>query len=102
MLNRDCLREIKKRTDRTQLNQVDFERHDLPLTAQEATYEASRCLGTISCEACDLCRLLCPDLAITRDNKTGSIIIDLVYCKGCGICAFVCPKGAITMVLEDQ
>ena len=101
MLNTNCLREIKKRTEQTQLNRVDFERHDLPLTAQEATYEASRCLGTVSCEACDLCRLLCPDLAITRDNETGSIIIDLIYCKGCGICAAVCPKGAITMVLED-
>jgi pyruvate ferredoxin oxidoreductase delta subunit len=49
-----------------------------------------------------VCRLLCPDLAITRDDITGQIVIDLDYCKGCGICAFVCPKGAITMVLEDQ
>jgi len=47
-----------------------------------------------------VCRLLCPDLAITRDTITGQIVIDLDYCKGCGICAFVCPKVAITMVLE--
>jgi len=48
-----------------------------------------------------VCRLLCPDLAITRDRITGSIIIDLDFCKGCGICAFVCPKGAIEMVVEQ-
>ena len=80
---------------------MDFECHDAPLTARESLYEASRCLGTISCEACDVCRLLCPDLAITRDKITGRIVIDLDYCKGCGICALVCPKGAINMVLEE-
>lgn len=80
---------------------IDFERHDLPLTSSEARYESSRCLGNLRCEACDVCRLLCPDLAITRDMATGTIIIDLDYCKGCGICAFVCPKGAITMVQEQ-
>ncbi|MCD6266037.1 MAG: 4Fe-4S binding protein, partial [Deltaproteobacteria bacterium] len=81
---------------------IDFDCHAPLLTPQEAEYEASRCLGTISCEACDICRLLCPDMAITRDSITGHIIIDLDYCKGCGICAFVCPKGAITMVLEEN
>ena len=80
---------------------IDFERHDPPLTSDEARFEASRCLGTMSCEACDVCRLLCPDLAITRDDSTGQIHIDLDYCKGCGICAAVCAKGAITMVLEE-
>ena len=100
MLNTTCLREIKRRTDRGLANRVDFERHDHPLTDQEAIYEASRCLGNVSCEACDLCRLLCPDLAITRDHETGSIVIDLGYCKGCGICAHECPKDVITMVEE--
>ena len=71
------------------------------LTEQEALYEASRCLGSWGCEACDLCRLLCPDLAITREEDTGRINIDLRYCKGCGICAAVCPKGAIRMELEE-
>lgn len=63
--------------------------------------QASYCLGTADCRSCDLCRLLCPDLAITRDPKTGDIHIDLDYCKGCGICSAMCPKGAITMVVED-
>jgi 2-oxoacid:acceptor oxidoreductase delta subunit (pyruvate/2-ketoisovalerate family) len=84
VLNRHCQRERQGRK------------------VEEATQEASRCLGTMSCEACDLCRLQCPDLAITRDRDTGEILIDLLYCKGCGICAALCPKGAISMVLEEQ
>jgi len=67
-----------------------------------AVEEAKRCLGIIQCESCDLCRLFCPDLCITRNEKTGKIEIDDNYCKGCGICAVICPKGAITMVLENR
>jgi len=101
MLNRSCVREEKPRGFSVAPVKIDFERHDPPLTPDKALFEASRCLGTMSCEACDVCRLLCPDLAITRDDSTGQIHIDLDYCKGCGICAAVCPKGAITMVLEE-
>ena len=66
-----------------------------------AVEEAQRCLGNTRCESCDLCRLLCPDLCITRNEVTGEIEIDYNYCKGCGICALVCPRGAIKMVLEE-
>ncbi len=52
------------------------------------------------CNQCKLCRLFCPDLAITRDGDKGQIVIDYNYCKGCGICEAFCPKGAIKMVLE--
>lgn len=71
------------------------------IEAKGAIEEAKRCLGIQDCDICEVCSLLCPDLCITRDELTGSIVIDYDYCKGCGICAFVCPKGAITMVLEE-
>jgi 2-oxoacid:acceptor oxidoreductase delta subunit (pyruvate/2-ketoisovalerate family) len=100
-LNTDCVREIRPRGIKQEAVVLDFERHDPPLSSSEVRSEASRCLGTISCEACDVCRLMCPDLAITRDRITGSIVIDLDFCKGCGICAAVCPKGAIEMVVEQ-
>ncbi|MFO7784393.1 MAG: 4Fe-4S binding protein [Thermodesulfobacteriota bacterium] len=67
---------------------------------EEAVREASRCLALRSCESCDLCRLLCPDLCITRNPESGLIEIDYDFCKGCGICAFICPKGAIRMERE--
>ncbi|MBN2125312.1 MAG: 4Fe-4S binding protein [Deltaproteobacteria bacterium] len=100
MLNLECKKEIKERKVREEEVRLDFARHDPPFSENEAEVESSRCLGTGTCEACDLCRLLCPDLAITRDPETGAILIDLDYCKGCGICAAICPKGAITMELE--
>ena len=74
---------------------------EVGLQKEEAINEARRCLGTNNCEACEVCSLLCPDLCITRDEKSGSVLIDLDYCKGCGICASVCPRGAIQMVLEE-
>ena len=74
--------------------------YDCSLPKDLAGGAASRCLATRSCEACDVCRLLCPDLAITRDAATGGIRIDFDYCKGCGICAAFCPRGAIRMVPE--
>jgi len=54
------------------------------------------------CNACRLCRLLCPDLAITRNGNKGKIEIDYDYCKGCGICEAICPREAIKMVVEEK
>lgn len=70
------------------------------LSEEEAVSEASRCLGTLPCQSCDICALLCPDLCITRNEATGEVEIDYDYCKGCGICAAVCPKKAVEMVQE--
>ncbi len=53
------------------------------------------------CNHCQLCRWLCPDLAITFQNGDGKLEIDYNYCKGCGICSSVCPKEALVMVLEE-
>ena len=94
MPNFSCKREKRSEKLSQSLEGVD-------LTDQDCTYEANRCLRAMSCEACDLCRLLCPEMAITRDPVTGVISIDLTYCKGCGICSYICPKGAINMVLDD-
>ncbi len=52
------------------------------------------------CTPCRICRVYCPDLAMTLNGDTGRIVIDDNYCKGCGICAALCPKKAIKMVLE--
>jgi 2-oxoacid:acceptor oxidoreductase delta subunit (pyruvate/2-ketoisovalerate family) len=72
-------------------------------SAGESTEDvAYRCLATRSCEACDVCRLLCPDLAITRAPESGRIQIDLDFCKGCGICAAFCPRGAIRMEADAE
>jgi 2-oxoacid:acceptor oxidoreductase delta subunit (pyruvate/2-ketoisovalerate family) len=81
------------------LPQEDFASLTLEELGEQAVQEAARCLGSLFCDACDLCILLCPDLCITRD-KGGFIAIDLDYCKGCGVCAAICPKSAIEMIPE--
>ena len=102
---KDCEKSIVERVPRRTLavnkRKANFAPVDLGLREEDAVREAQRCLGLQSCESCDMCGLLCPDLAITRDEASGKIVIDLDYCKGCGICAYVCPKGAIRMVLEE-
>lgn len=72
------------------------------LGVEAALKEAGRCLSAGECQSCDICSLFCPELCITREEKTGKVQIDLDYCKGCGICAAVCPKGAIQMILENE
>jgi formate dehydrogenase (NADP+) beta subunit len=71
-------------------------------TVEEARAEAMRCTASSPCLYCEVCQLLCPDLAITRDPDTRAIRIDLDFCKGCGLCAHYCPHGAISMVLDDE
>jgi 2-oxoacid:acceptor oxidoreductase delta subunit (pyruvate/2-ketoisovalerate family) len=93
-------RRSKTKTLSMEKRKKGFAPVEFGLKRGETTEEARRCLGLKECESCDLCSLLCPDLCITRDQKTGEVLIDLDYCKGCGICAAICPKGAIQMELE--
>ncbi len=78
-----------------------FDKAEPTLTLAQASYEALRCTASSPCLYCDVCQLMCPDLAITRDLKSGEILIDLDFCKGCGLCAHYCPRGAIEMVLDE-
>jgi 2-oxoacid:acceptor oxidoreductase delta subunit (pyruvate/2-ketoisovalerate family) len=63
--------------------------------------EAKRCTASSPCLYCDVCQLMCPDLAITRNAETHEIQIDLNYCKGCTLCAHYCPHGAISMIVDE-
>ncbi len=98
---KETVRKPKRRTLSLKERRKGFVPVELGLPREQAVKEAQRCLGLRECESCEICSLFCPDLCITRDEKTGEVRIDLDYCKGCGICAAVCPKGAIQMVLEE-
>ncbi len=63
-----------------------------------AKKEAARCFNCGICNACDYCRLYCPEMAIFIENTKRKINLD--YCKGCGVCAKECPRNA--MVLEEE
>jgi 2-oxoacid:acceptor oxidoreductase delta subunit (pyruvate/2-ketoisovalerate family) len=95
------VRSPRRRTLSLRKRKENFSPVETGLTEEEAIREARRCLGLRACESCETCSLLCPDLCITRNEKTGEVEIDLDYCKGCGICSVVCPKGAIQMVWEE-
>jgi 2-oxoacid:acceptor oxidoreductase delta subunit (pyruvate/2-ketoisovalerate family) len=105
MMTKECKIDVASKTKRKTLSvkvrTKSFSPVECGLVQEEAIEEAGRCLGLRECQYCEICGLLCPDLCITRDEKTGEVLIDLDYCKGCGICAAVCPKGAIEMVLEE-
>lgn len=104
MISKACELKRKKRVGSRYLpaeqRRRSFELVEEGFSGDEAVSEASRCLGTLPCQSCDICTLLCPDLCITRNELTGQVEIDYDYCKGCGICAAVCPKKAIEMVQE--
>jgi NADPH-dependent glutamate synthase beta subunit-like oxidoreductase len=60
--------------------------------------EAGRCFNCGVCNRCDVCLVLCPDVAIARSYRGYRILLE--YCKGCGICAAECPRGAMAMTRE--
>ena len=72
------------------------------LDADNALYEARRCMSCGNCFSCDNCFGVCPDNAVIKLGEPGEgYLIDLDYCKGCGLCVSECPSGAIQMVPEE-
>jgi Pyruvate/2-oxoacid:ferredoxin oxidoreductase delta subunit len=71
------------------------------LTADNALFEARRCLSCGNCFECDNCYGVCPDNAVIKLGPGKRFEFNLDYCKGCGMCVAECPCGAIEMVSED-
>ena len=68
------------------------------LTNDQAMKETARCFNCGICNACDNCRIFCPEVAVTTTDIQRQINLD--YCKGCGICVQECPRNA--MALEEE
>ena len=51
----------------------------------------------VVCQQCEppTCRNACPSSAISRDAKTGAMLVDNQKCTMCGACVKACPFGAI-------
>ncbi|MFX1296838.1 MAG: 4Fe-4S dicluster domain-containing protein [Promethearchaeota archaeon] len=49
------------------------------------------------CQQCEtpICETVCPMHAISRDEKTGAMIIDHDLCVGCKLCVMFCPLGGV-------
>jgi coenzyme F420-reducing hydrogenase delta subunit len=53
------------------------------------------------CSRCSVCYSICPFEAITRNQETGEVKIDIEICQVCGICYSACPAGAIDTAYYD-
>ena len=71
------------------------------LSADNALFEARRCLSCGNCFECDNCYGVCPDNAVIKLGPGKRFEFNYDYCKGCGMCEAECPCGAIEMVPED-
>jgi len=70
------------------------------LSDLKAQKEAERCFSCGNCIRCNVCLMVCPDVAIWFKEKEKEYFIDYDHCKGCGICAVECPRSAMT--LEEE
>ncbi|MCP4285126.1 MAG: FAD-dependent oxidoreductase, partial [Gammaproteobacteria bacterium] len=70
------------------------------LSTQQALNEAARCMSCGLCNACDQCRVFCPQDTIYRSKKRpkGKVMFtDYTACTGCHVCFEACPTGYIQM-----
>ena len=70
------------------------------LSAEEAVYEAGRCLSCGNCFECDGCLGACPEDAVIKLGEGHRYEFDYDRCTGCGACFEQCPVHAIEMVAE--
>lgn len=70
------------------------------ISKAEAKTEAERCFSCGHCVNCNVCLMVCPEVAISYDKVTHTYNVNYDYCKGCGICAEECPRSEIT--LEEE
>jgi len=53
------------------------------------------------CSKCSICSAVCPFEAISTDEKSGKLKLDIEKCRMCGICVSACPSSAIDLVYYD-
>jgi NADPH-dependent glutamate synthase beta subunit-like oxidoreductase len=70
------------------------------LSAEEALYEAGRCLSCGNCFECDGCLGACPEDAVIKLGEGRRYRFDYDRCTGCGVCFEQCPVHAIEMIPE--
>jgi Pyruvate/2-oxoacid:ferredoxin oxidoreductase delta subunit len=69
------------------------------LSKKAAIEESLRCFNCGICNACDFCRLYCPEMSVMVEDESRHINLD--YCKGCGLCVAECPRNAMALKEEN-
>jgi NADPH-dependent glutamate synthase beta subunit-like oxidoreductase len=70
------------------------------LSAEEANFEAQRCLSCGNCCECDGCLGACPEDAVIKLGPGRRYRFEYDRCTGCGACYEQCPVHAIEMFPE--
>jgi coenzyme F420-reducing hydrogenase delta subunit/formate hydrogenlyase subunit 6/NADH:ubiquinone oxidoreductase subunit I len=71
------------------------------LSQQVAEPQVAVKLNEDYCSRCSICRSLCPFEAITKDDESGKIVLEIEKCQVCGICYSACPAKAIDIIYYD-
>ncbi len=64
----------------------------------------SQCSSCGTCRDCGICVAVCPEGAISRQEREPDdfeYIVDETRCIGCGFCAGACPSGVWNLVAND-
>jgi ferredoxin len=65
---------------------------------------AGQCSSCGACRDCGICVEICPQAAISKQEKGGDdfeLVVDPEKCIGCGFCAAACPCGIWTLVENE-
>jgi Fe-S-cluster-containing hydrogenase component 2 len=67
-----------------------------------AKWETAGLYIPVVCVQCEspICQTVCPVKAISRDEKTGAVVIDSNVCVGCRLCALYCPFAGVQIDLK--
>lgn len=79
---------------------ASFEEVVAGLTADQAAFEAGRCLSCGNCFECDGCLGSCPEDAVIKLGPGNRYRFDYDRCTGCSTCYRQCPVHAIDWVPE--
>lgn len=78
----------------------DFAEIMAGLNADEARFEAQRCLSCGNCFECDGCYGSCPEGAVIKLGPGMRYRFDYDRCTGCAVCYDQCPCHAIEMTTD--
>jgi len=81
---------------------VGFDEIVAGYSADEAQYEAQRCLSCGNCFECDGCFGACPEDAIIKLGKGKRYQYNYDLCTGCGTCYEQCPCHAIELISDTE
>ena len=81
-------------------HRLDFSEVVEGLNAEEAHFEASRCLSCGNCIECDGCLGACPEDAVIKLGVGHRYEFNYDRCTGCGVCYDQCPVHSIDMFPE--